>query len=190
MKRKKYLVNWFCGLTICMKDFLNYDFEELSFRTRKFDFINNYLKIILWRILWKLKKYDIVKYNTWEWILASKKYKWQILIWESHWFHFWLNFQDTIKHFKWLKKVVAYIIEFLLWPVIRYKIKKLDIYYVSTHNMLEFAKKIRPDAKRLPNSIDSTFTNKWPIIKLRWNPSIFWPTRLHSFKNPQFWYLK
>ena len=54
--------------------------------------------------------------------------------------------------------------------------------------MLEHVKKIRPDARWLPNAIDfELFSSYWDTVEMKWDPVIFYPTRIHSFKNPTFW---
>lgn len=191
MHKNKYLVNGFAYLiTKNLKPFLDYNFYENfpKIKIIKLNIFKNYIYFLFEKITWKLNKYDVIHINTWENFLNAKKYKNQVLIWESHWFHFGLNFWDTLKHFKWIKKIIAYFVELFLWPLVRYKIKKFDLYYVSTPNMIKHAKKIRYDAKWLPNAIDlDMFCPDWKKAILKWNPVIFCPTRLHSFKNPKFW---
>ncbi len=183
-----FLVNWFVSILKNIENLLNYKMIYFFPCSHRLDIVTNFLFFLIKKNKWDLRKYKIIQINTWENFLNAKKYKNQVLIWESHWFHFWLNFQDTLKHFAGIKKVIASIVEFLLWRLIRYNIKKFDIYYVSTPNMLEFAKKIRLDAKWLPNAINIQLFNPiWKSTDLKWDPVIFYPTRLHSFKNPKFW---
>lgn len=183
-----YLVNGFAWIVKNLNKHLPFEIIEIFPKPFRFDIVTNFLLYFFKQLRGNLKKYQVIHINTWENFLNAKKNEWQVLIWESHWFHFWLNFQETLKHFRWLKRIIAALIEFLLGWLIRFKIKKFDIYYVSTPNMLEFAQKIRPDASWLANAIDiDIFNPDWEKIALNWNPAIFYPTRLHSFKNPKFW---
>lgn len=183
-----YLLNWFTPIVKNLEKFLDYKIIELSPISHKFDIVTNFIFFLIKKIKGDFNKYKIVHINNWENFLNAKKYQWQVLIWESHWFHFGLNFSDTLIHFSWFKKIIASIVEFLISWLIRYKIKKFDIYYVSTPNMLTYAKQIRYDAKWLPNAINTAIFNpNWIKTKLQWSPVVFYPTRLHSFKNPKFW---
>ena len=188
MKNKiTYFVNGFLIFTKNLEKNLDYKIITYFPKSHRFDVITNFLNYFFKQIQWKLKKYDVIHINNWENFLNAKKVKWQTLIWESHWFHFWLNFKDTSKHFKWFKKYFSRCIDFLLWGFIRYKIKKFDIYYVSTPNMLDAAKKIRLTTMWLPNPVNiDIFKWSWKKKIMEWNPIIFQPTRLHSFKNPKF----
>ena len=191
MKKKinkiSYLVNWFTLFAKYIEQYSPFNISILYFKSHRFDTVTNFLNYFFKQIQWKLKKYNVIHINNWENFLNAKKIKWQILIWESHWFHFWLNFKDTLKHFKWFKKYLSKWIDFLLWWLIRYKIKKFDIYYVSTPNMLDVAKKIRLSTMWLPNPVNiDIFKLNWKKKVMEWNPIIFQPTRLHSFKNPKF----
>lgn len=188
MSKKKYLINGFAIHFKNLEKYTNYNMEDFFPKSNRFDIITNFLYFFRLSISGKMKQYHIVHINTWENFLNFWNKKDQIFIWESHWFHFWLNFKDTLIHFKGIKKILAFIINILVEPLIKYRIKKFDIYYVSTPNMLEYAKLIRLDVKRLPNSVDTNiFTVDGKQANMIGDPVIFLPTRIHSFKNPKFW---
>jgi glycosyltransferase involved in cell wall biosynthesis len=185
---KKYLVNGFGIHFKNLEEFVWYSMDEYFPTASRFDIITNFYGFLYRSITWKFKKYDIIHINNWENFLNFWSRKWKVMIGESHWFHFWLNFWDTLKHFNGAKKIFARIIETILVRGIHRRIRKFDLYYVSTPNMLKYAKKIRIDTKWLPNSIDlNIFIPEWKKAEMKWNPVIFYPTRLHSFKNPKFW---
>lgn len=188
-KKEFYFVNGFTLIIRNISSSLDYQIVEFFPNGTKFLTIRNFFSYFYKRLRGNLKKYSVIHINTWETFFHAKKSKWQVLIGESHGYHFWLNFQDTLQHFSGVKKIIAYAIEFFFGHIIRQKIRNaFDIYYVSTPNMLRYAKHIRKDAKWLPNCLNvEIFQRDWEKETLVGDPVIFFPTRLHSFKNPQFW---
>ncbi len=191
MREKKYLMNGFRFLFNSFEKHIpDYAFKFLFPKPGRFDFITNYLLFRKWQKQGKIKEFDVVHVNNWENFLnipSKKKRGNQIWIAESHGFHVGLNFEQTIKELPLPNKIMSKILKSLLTKKIKKKIKEFDIYYVSTPNMLEHAKKIRQDAMWLPNPINMDVFNPYgKKIKLQGNPAIFLPTRLHVFKNPIF----
>lgn len=185
--KKKYLINGFGIHFKNLENYIPYKMDIFFPKPFRFDILTNYFSFLLSSSTWKFQKYYIIHINTWENFLNYWNRKWKIIIGESHWFHFWLNFSNTLKHFKGIKKIIAIGVNFLLRPLIEHRIKKLDLYYVATPNMLVYAKKIRSDAKWLPNAIDfDVFSWEGAKAEMIWDPVIFYPTRIHSFKNPKF----
>ena len=136
----------------------------------------------------EIQKYNIVHFNNTENFLNFKKQKNQISIAESHGFDFWVNYQGFVKDEKNPAKYILWnIINALFWWKIRKKIQEFDLYYCSTPDMLgPLRKKVRSDVKWLPNPINTEiFQPEWKTIKLEWNPSFFFPTRVHGDKKPE-----
>jgi hypothetical protein len=185
--KKRYLMNGFQHMydAISRVDSI-YDYKFVFPKGSKYDYITNYL---MFRKM-DLSKYDIIHINTWENILQynpTKKYPGQITIAEAHGFFVGLNFNATLRELPIKKRVLNTINKWIFSRKMRKRLKQFDIFYVSTPNMLEHAKKIRSDALWLPNPINTdVFNPKGPKVKLEGNPAVFLPTRLHAFKNPLF----
>jgi len=192
MKNKpKYLVNGFQFVyDVFVKTDNTYDYEFLFPKFSRWDFITNYLLMRKYIKADKLKQYKIIHINCWENTLQynpKKKYPSQITIAEAHGFYVGVNFDATICELPVEKRFPNKIIKLLFNRKMRRRLQEYDIFYISTPNMLEHAKKIRSDALWLPNPINtSIFNPNGPKVKLEGNPAIFLPTRLHTFKNPLF----
>ncbi len=188
MKSKpKYLINGFKFLYDSFSKVDNtYEYTFAFPKSTRYDFITNYL--LLNKI--NLSEYEVIHINCWENILhynPRKKLKNQITIAEAHGFFVGVNFNATLRELPIEKKIPNYVLKILFDKYMQKKLKQYDLFYVSTPNMLEHAKKIRNDAIWLPNPINtSIFNPNGPKIKLEGNPAIFLPTRLHAFKNPLF----
>jgi glycosyltransferase involved in cell wall biosynthesis len=192
--KKKYLINGFSFLYDVFKKDDSYEYINLTPPHYKYTPLEYYYKNI--KIFSSLKKtseinkFDVIHLNSWDSILMynpKNKLKNQITIAEAHGFFVGLNFDATINELPVTKKIPNKILKILFDKKMRERLKRYDIFYVSTPNMLVHAKKIRKDAIWLPNPIDTkTFNPIGKKIKLDGNPSVFLPTRLHAFKNPLY----
>lgn len=190
MKKKKYFGSGFSRITeiICSDLKKEYDFE---FK----DFTSTYCGLIKSRNFLKKKyktkeiyDYDVVHLGTWEVIISFKKVrKDQLFIAHAHGFFVGINFDATIREIPFVKRQISKALKFFLDNKMKNKLREADMFYVSTPNMLEHAKKIRSDALWLPNPIDvKNFNPNGKKAKLEGNPSVFFPTRFHAFKNPLY----
>jgi len=186
---KKYLMNGFGFQLRSFEKYLKeYDFTYLFPKPHKYDFVSNYLLYRKWQKTGKIKEYDVIHINNWENFLNFKKIKGQLAIGESHGFHLGANFnrflidEDNI-----LKRSISRGMEFFLSKKIREKINEFDMYYCSTPDMIKsLREQVRSDIIWLPNCIDTNFfTPHGPKVKLKGNPAVFFPTRLHADKKPE-----
>jgi glycosyltransferase involved in cell wall biosynthesis len=190
--KPKYLVNGFKHVYDSISKFNSkYDYEFLFPKGSRWDVFTDYALLRKYIKNGLLKKYSVIHINTWENILQynpdKHKFLGQITIAEAHGFFVGLNFDATIRELPIEKKIPNKIIKLLFDSKMRKRLKQYDIFYVSTPNMLEHAKKIRKDALWLPNPIDTkVFRPNGPKLRMDGNPSVFLPTRLHAFKNPLF----
>lgn len=160
---KKYLVN---GFQHMYDSFIRgddtYDYEFLFPRGSRWDFFTDYMLLRKYIKTGKLKQYSVIHINTWENILQyepRKKYPGQVTIAEAHGFCVGINFNATLRELPIEKRIPNFFLKVLFDRKMRKKMKQYDIFYISTPNMLEHAKKIRKDALLLPNPIDTTIFN-------------------------------
>jgi glycosyltransferase involved in cell wall biosynthesis len=189
MKKPKYFLNGFSWIYRTFDKSNKYYTYEYAFpKPQRLDWITNYLLIKKLMRTHKLEQYDVVHINNWEGIIAYKKQNPnQIFIAEAHGFFVGVNFDCTIAELPFVRRQLSKILKFFLNGLMQRRLKKADLFYVSTPNMLEHAKKIRKDAIWLPNPLDTKiFSSKVGKVKLEGNPVVFFPTRLHTFKNPLF----
>jgi len=186
---KKYLVNGFPFITEAFEKYKSneYRYEYIGPRDSSFYYLRNIWairKLILSR---KIEDYDVIHFNNWENFLQYKKIPGQVIIAESHAFHLGLHKTLALADATPGRRLFAQMMgASLLHKKIRERIKKFDIYYVAIPNLLDEAKKIREDAKWLPNPIDTTiFKPAKQMLKMEGDPAIFFPTRLHQMKEPE-----
>jgi glycosyltransferase involved in cell wall biosynthesis len=188
-KAKKYLMNGFKFQYDVLQRELSsqFNFTFIFPKSRKMDFIQNYLLYRKWQKQGKIKDFDIIHINAWENMLNYERVPGQISIAESHGFHLGANFKRfLIDEASFWKRSASYVMEFFLSKKMKRQINKFDLYYCSTPDMVQpLREQVRSDVQWLPNPIDTNFfTPNGPKIKLSGDPAIFFPTRLHKDKRP------
>jgi len=168
-----------------------YDYTFLFPKGSRYDYLTDYVLLRKWIREGKLKDFKILHINTWENILQfdnkKDKYPGQITIAEAHGFFVGVNFDATLRELPLQKRIPNFMLKLLANNKMQKRLREYDIFYYSTPNMEKHAKKIRKDATWLPNPIDTNiFYPKGPKVNLEGDPAIFFPTRLHAFKNPLF----
>lgn len=188
--KKKYFVAGFDFIAKALEKYYSeqYAFKYETLAPGTFGLPKNYWLIKKKIRSEELSKYDVVHLGAWETILAYKKIrKDQIFIAHAHGFIAGLSYDKLIWSLPFVKRQLAKIQDFLMGKKMKKQIRSADIFYVSTPNLLEYAKKIRKDAIWLPNSIDvSKFNPKGEKKKLEGTPSVLFLTRFHAFKNPLY----
>ncbi len=135
------------------------------------------------------KKYDIVHLNSRFDIFLLKKTKWIKYIFESHGPHPGISLKYSLLSAENpLIKIFIFLFYRLFKIIFLYKIRKVDLHYVSIPGILELAKQSNPNVKRLPNPVDTEIFKKQkdrlPLEKKYIN--IFYPTGLRKIKNSGF----
>jgi glycosyltransferase involved in cell wall biosynthesis len=136
----------------------------------------------------EVKQYDIVHLNRPESLLAFKPYPHQLSIFEIHGYDIGILARNhfTKRGARW-KRIVAELIDTFITRKIIKKIHIVDIFYVSTPDLIEPIEKWcgrRPIW--LPNPIDTSFFNPDTQPKaLKGEPACFLAARLHSDKAPE-----
>jgi len=188
-KKKRYYCLGFTFIGKALERYTNeYDFTYVTFTSSIKGSINTINAIKQIQNDKINPPYDVVHLSSWESLLVyKKKIPNQIFIAHPHGFIAGINYDRTIKDIPFFRRQVHLIIKLFFDKCIRKKYQQADIMYVSTPNMLEHAKKIREDAIWLPNPINKDLLNpSLPKIVLEGNPSVFMPTRMHTYKNPLF----
>jgi len=185
--KDKYLLCGFKFLLPSMKKYLNmYEIDYLFPTPRFYDFITNYF--LLRKNKERMKEYDVIHVNNWENFVNMEKRDGQVLIAETHGKHPGFDTHGTIISLSSnTKKNITLLLDRMKGHDIVDGIRKADIYYVSTPDLLPQAKKIRKDAQWLPNPVDvEFFETDCEKIRLAGDPVIFLPSRIHGLKNPLF----
>jgi len=189
--KKKYLLNAF---KFQLKAFENsilkdhYNITFLSAKKKKLNFIDDYFLYRKWQRQGKLKDFDILHINAWANFLNYKRVKGQVSVGESHGYHLGVNFERfLIDEASFVKRNASRVMELLLSKKINEKIQEFDLHYCSTADMEKpLREMVRSDVKWLPNPIDtSVFNLNGPKRKLKGDPAVFFPTRLHKDKRPE-----
>ncbi len=152
----------------------------------RFNFLSDFLEVRQKAKSGELDKYDVVHINNWfNFLLVRYRRPGQVWIAESHAFHLGLDFWGATADSSLPLKMFGAVFCYPLHLLLRRSIKKFDLYYVAIPNLLEKAKEVRPDATWLPNPVSgSPVTRK--LGKMEGRPAIFYPTRLHRMKSPEF----
>lgn len=134
-------------------------------------------------------KYDVVHMNSWFDIFLFKKYKEIKYIFESHGPHPGISLKYSLLF---AENPLTRIFIFFFYPLFKiiflYKIRKVDLHYVSIPGILDLARQSNPKAKWLPNPVDTEiFRKQKECLKLNDTYiNIFYPTGLREIKNSGF----
>lgn len=137
----------------------------------------------------KKNKYNIVHMNSWFDIFFFKRDKGVKYIFESHGPHPGISLKYSLIF---VEKTIIKIIILLFYRLFKiaflYKIRKVDIHYVSILGILDLAKQSNPNVKWLPNVVDTElFKKQKECLKLDDKYiNIFYPTWLRKIKNSGF----
>ncbi len=130
----------------------------------------------------KLSDIQILDWIIWCFFLNKNKKNFIVI----HSFDIWIWIENTIKmsNSK-IKKYIMYFLDFTLWKYIKYKIKKFDCIFTTTHDRYEYIKNhISSKVEFLPCIIDTHYI--WTIKKDNEINKIFCPERCDLYKWLEF----
>lgn len=137
----------------------------------------------------KKNRYDVMHMNSWFDIFLFRRKKRVKYIFESHGPHPGISFRYSLMFAEsWIIKTFIFFFYRLFKIIFLYKIRKVDLHYVSIPGILDLTRQSSPKAKRLPNPVDTEmFKKQKEHVKLdNKYINIFYPTGLRKIKNSGF----
>jgi len=166
-----------------------YEFEgRFTKRRNHYNIVFDYLEMRSLLKKGKLDKYDVIHINNWFNIpLVKYRKSHQIWIFESHGSHIGLETYKVLEAVPFHRKILTKIMSIFFEKKYQNYMRQYDLYYVAVPSHMPEAKKVRKDATWLPNVINIDFFKpQKKKVKMKGNPAIFMPSRIHGYKDPMF----